>query len=604
MPSMPIGGVSIDPGLRIAPRPEEQQVAAAATAGAAGGGGEFTGIDAELFGQVVKSMQTGMNNAQPLANYYMGRFNALGVDTSAVSRLLQDYSWAKGQQPMLQRRYTLASALNQAPSNYLGDMTSAGAGNLQYPTSQAAQQAGAKAAQEYKDGKISFKQFTAQLGHDDPDFDTGAVRTLGSDGLRDIESQLFEGSNTATPQLKVIAAAVSAALANGVSFPLNDHSEDSAWNFDMLANLVPYATFPTGTLVSLAKEIGMGGITTTGEEQVKAVLTALARNPKASAEYINQFPQVHDGLPFAEYVSNENPYMSLYAPLYANVITAGTVGAKTVDPKLAAANVTSLVLYYAKGSPSDAPSAIQLSYAKIIAAFWPDLQAAISDPAYVKSPDGISLPASAWQAFLGESMQNPTAAVNLLHLSATEAALLATNNPDNLEAQHASGLINGFFGAEAQKVYQNKMNQLQQAEAGWDKVADLFVGIALDPEGAATTVLSAVVTDAAEQTVNTIMGSSSPTLKAPSVETWQKEWQLAAAETYRKDPTIGDPDRYAHEYHAQPFLTSIGQLVGNATLAQQQAYNAWLKDPAVANASNQTYLNLDQGRLDGETGGS
>ncbi len=397
-----------------------------------------------------------------------------------------------------------------------------------------------------------------------------------------------------------MASAVSAALANGVSFPLNDHSEDSAWNFDMRPPGL--ATFPTGTLVSLAKEIGMGGITTTGEEQVKAVLTALARNPRPRPSTSTSSRRSMTACRCGIRQQREPVYVAVCSALRQRH-HRGNRRREAVDPKLAAANVTSLVLYYAKGSPSDAPSAIQLSYPKIIAAFWPDLQAAISDPAYVKSPDGLSLPASAWQAFLGESMQNPTAAMNLLHLSATEAALLATNNPDNLEAQHASGLINGFFG-EAQKVYQNKMNQLQQAEAGWDKVADLFVGIALDPEGAATTVLSAVVTDAAEQTVNTIMGSSSPTLKAPSVETWQKEWQLAAAETYRKDPTIGDPDRYAHEYHAQPFLTSIGQLVGNATLAQQQAYNAWLKDPAVANASNQTYLNLDQGRLDGETGGS
>jgi len=571
-----------------------------------GGGGEFTGIDPSAFGHLVSSVSSGLGNAQPLAGYYMSRFGALGVDTSAVTALLQDYTWAQDQQPMLNRRYTLASALDQSPNNYLGDMTSAGAGALRYPTSAAAQAAGAKVAQEYQDGKISFKQFMSDLGQDDPDFDTGAVRKLGTSGMEDVESNLNLGMGSPSPYLKTVAVAVSAALANGVQFNLSPDNEDAATNFDLLANLLPDATYPAKTLVSLANLANYDGPMTSGQPQVTAVLTALSKSPEASAEFINQFPGSHDGMPIGEYLSSENWNLSQYGNLYAKIVTSGTVGVKPIDPKLAAANVTALVQYYAGKSPSDTTGVIQQAYTKIIASYFPDVQAAISDPYYVKSPDGISLTATQWRAFVGEAMQNPASAVYLLHFSATEAALLAYNNKNNPEAQHASGLINGFFGYEAQQVYQNKLNQLQQEESSWDKVADLFTGIVLDPEGAATTVLTAAVTSIAEGTVNSIVSGQASQLKAPDVVNWQTEWQTAAAEAYQNDSNLGDPSQYMSQYHLgkTPFLTSQGTLVSHPTLAQQQAYNAWLKDPAVANKAISNFNSIEIGRLDGESGGS
>lgn len=569
-----------------------------------GGGGIFTGIDPSPFGHLVSSVSSSVGNAQPLASYYLSRFGALGVDTGAVNTLLQDYSWAQDQEPMLHRRYTLASALDQSPNNYLGDQTSAGAGALQYPTSAAAQAAGAKIAKEYQDGKISFKQFMSQLGQDDPDFDTGAVRTLGTTGMEDVESNLNLGMGSPSPYLKTVAVAVSAALANGFQFNLSEDNDDAGTNFDLLANLLPDATYPTKTLVSLANLADSDGIWTTGETQVTAVLTELGKSPEASAEFINSFPGSHDGVPIGEYLSSDNWHLSQYGNLYAKIITSGTVGAKTIDPKLADANVTALVQYYAGKSPSDTTGTIQQAYAKIIATWFPDVQAAISDPYYVKSPDGISLTADQWRAFLGEAMQNPAAGVFLLHFSATEAALLASNNPNNPEAQHASGLINGFFGYEAQQVYQNKLNQLQQEESSWDKVADLFTSIVLDPEGAVSTVVSAAVTNLAEDTVNSIVSGSAGKIQAPDVGTWQQEWQTAAAEAYTSNPGLGDPGKYQTQYHSPPFLDSQGNLVSNPTLAQRQAYAAWLTDPVLARASDQKYLNLDDGRLDGESGGS
>lgn len=80
----------------------------------------------------------------------------------------------------------------------------------------------------------------------------------------------------------------------------------------------------------------------------------------------------------------------------------------------------------------------------------------------------IRLSTQEWQAFADQSMQDTTAAASLLKFSSTEAVLLSQNNLNNPEKQHAAGLINGFFGHEAQTVYQNNMAALQDALSSLD----------------------------------------------------------------------------------------------------------------------------------------
>lgn len=593
----------------------------------ADGGGDFSGINPPAFEHLIQSVKTGMTDAHPLARYYLGRFQVLGVETTSVSTLLnQHYTWAQNQQPMLNRRYELASALNQPAGNWAGDMTSAGSGNLRYPTSQAAAQAGKKAAQQYLDGKISYQQLLGELG-DDPDFDAGVVKALGTKGLRNLEAEIYSTDPSDNTEITKLATAVSAALAAGAKLPLGGDSEQDQYDLALLNNLVQYATFPPATLVSLANQIGFAApFFEASPAEAKAILTQLAHDPKASAQFLSQFPAGHDGMPFAEFVSR-SPYGREYAQLFANVITAGTDGARSVDPKLAAQNVTTLVSYYSGKDPVHAPAPVQAAYAKIIASFWPDVQAAVTDPAYVKSASPVPLSASQWQAFVGEAMQDTPAAASLLKFASTESVLLSQSNLDSPEKQHAAGLIQGFFGHEAQTVYQGKLAALQQASDSLngtatdqaDKVVDVLAGIALDPEGtvlkAGTDLLTSEVTGLAEKAVNSMIGTATApgSLQAPNVNTWQQDWGTAAADAYQyaqqngNHALAGAAAHYAQQYHCAPFLTAGGQLVPHASTAQQQAYNAWLMDPAVGNGprgANWYFLDADTGRIDGMLGGS
>src|SRR5260370_25793455 len=153
-------------------------------------GDAFEGIDPHLLAQLMTSLRSGVSGAQQLASSYLGQFGGFGLDTSRISRLLQDYGWAQGQQPMLQRRYDLAS--NQPSGQWVNGLATSGASYLEFSTQAQAQAAGAKAAKQLKDGNITYAQFYAELLQEyknDPDWATGAIKTLGPDYVGNLEQE-------------------------------------------------------------------------------------------------------------------------------------------------------------------------------------------------------------------------------------------------------------------------------------------------------------------------------------------------------------------------------------------------------------------------------
>src|SRR5258708_35682069 len=95
---------------------------------------------------------------------------------------------------MLPRRYGLAS--NQPSGQWVNGLATSGASYLEFSTQAQAQAAGAKAAKQLKDGNITYAQFYAELLQEyknDPDWATGAIKTLGPDYVGILEHE------TATP---------------------------------------------------------------------------------------------------------------------------------------------------------------------------------------------------------------------------------------------------------------------------------------------------------------------------------------------------------------------------------------------------------------------
>src|ERR1700690_1379953 len=109
-----------------------------------GGGGDYVAIDPQLLASMISSMNSSAGNALTLVNAYIGRLSQYGIDTSSLTKATQDLTWAQDQVPMLNRRQSLAQAMEQQDPD-LGPMVPGGAGTLDFATNSAAQGAGKSA---------------------------------------------------------------------------------------------------------------------------------------------------------------------------------------------------------------------------------------------------------------------------------------------------------------------------------------------------------------------------------------------------------------------------------------------------------------------------
>jgi hypothetical protein len=328
----------------------------------------FQGIDPQQLGQLMQSLRKGVNNAQPLVNSYMGRFRRLGLGTTAVTRLQQNYSWSQSQQGMLQRRYDLAS--HQPSGQWVNGMATSGAGGLRYTTRQQAQTAGANAGKQFRDGKISASQFLAMLRQheDDPDWQTGAMRSLGQEGLWDIkESGAIPSGTRGQAQLKALALAVAAAMANGVTFPGPADEEPGSEDISLLAPLLQYADFPPQVLATLGKEAMAPGSYMYGQE----IWQALAANPDGAALFIKQ--NASTIVPWINAGDHGGGLPDDQANALAAMLKAGTIGIKGTNPQLGGQAVSGLVAAVASNQSGHAAGAVDAAYGPIIQAHWPDV---------------------------------------------------------------------------------------------------------------------------------------------------------------------------------------------------------------------------------------
>jgi hypothetical protein len=581
---------------------------------AGGGGGGFEGIDPPLLSQLMQSMKSGVSAAAPVAAGYMSRFSALGLDTSRVSRLQQDYNWAQGQQSMLQRRYDLAS--HQPSGQWVNGMATSGAGELEYTTPQQAQAAGANAGQQFKDGKISATEFLALLReHEyDPDWQTGAMRAIGQEGLWAIrEDDAIPYGAQGQPDMKALALAVAAALANGVTFP-GPAVEDDPGDEDLtlLAPLLAYANFPPQVLATLGKEAMAPGYAFYAPE----VWAALEASPGAAAMFIQQnAPQIvwyinagdhGGGLPDDQMTA------------FLGVLKAGTIDIRSSDPQLGGQAVTALVKAYYDDQGAHAPSQFDALYGQVIEDYWPDVMFSITSTAtdphgYLKSPDGMHLSPDQWAAFVREAMWDPTTAAKLLaNAHAQDAYWLGQANklPGNSGDSYAlqAGLVAGFFDSQATWVYNKQGSNSGAWKSGVISAIGPAVGDAISlvtepgqwASTFATSAINFIATNVLTGVVNGLPNGSGP--PAPALSTWQGTHERNAVDAFDDaTPQLIEEDNEqdpAHQlqalvqsvqyYDKGSFVVKVKgkpnpQIMKPSQMSPQQlqAYNAWLNDPAV-----------------------
>jgi hypothetical protein len=504
---------------------------------------------------------------------------------------------------MLQRRYDLAS--HQPSGQWVNGMATSGAGDLKYTTTQQAQKAGANAGQQFMDGKISASQFLALLReHEgDPDWQTGAMRALGQQGLWDLkEDDAIPYGSAGQSDIKALALAVAAAMANGVTFPDPDEEDPKSEDISLLAPLLQYANFPPQVLATLGKEAMSPGNNVYAPE----VWAALAANPEAAAMFVQQNATqivwyIHDGDHGGGLPSDETT-------AFFNVIKAGTLDIKNTDPKLGGQAVTALVQAYDNNSDAHAPGQFEALYGQVIKAYWPDVMFSLTAPAsaddphgYLTSPDGMRLTPAQWAPFIQEAMRDPKTSAMLLDIAHAQGsqwenvASQLAGGPDAGDSyEFDAGVVDGYFDYQAEQVY----NQLGSEAGAWkNSVANYigdFVGIGVDvvadPGAAAKTITVGitkdVITDVLQKGLDAIPTDGPP--PPPQYSSWQGSWQSIAAKDFNnsdKHNLAGNPSRQALVASAagQPFLVN-GKIPATSKMTRQQleAYNAWLNTPAVA----------------------
>ena len=579
------------------------------------GGGDFSGIDPQALWDLINSMNNrtgwgGNGSAYPQVGDWMGQANRIGLDTSRLSTIFKHFTWAQDQLPMLRRRHSLAASESKEDGDF-GQTGMVGAGSADlgpFATQQAAAAAAKSAAQKFKDGKISVQDYMKELQDNafDPDYTVAAANELGQSRLLELEQEsggMDAGDGSQTGRY-TMAEFLATAMRGGVTF--KDEYGDE--NIQLLANVVDYATFPADVLANLGKQSLAPGNTMYSDQ----VWKALAADPKAATQF------VHDNMEMLPYFmqSDSEHTGGLIDPNvkdFAAVIRAGTIPGPGSDVNMAADNTTKLATYYASHQDDHTHAEIQQVFADDVKFYWGDVQASLTDPAPVKlGPGHVNLTGTQWGGFLHESMQDPKATAALLSYSKEMSDQLSDSDPDNPELQHAAGLLDGAFAFEATTVYQEKKAAGDKDAEDWqDSVSEQLstaietgVEVAFDPGEAVKTISKAAISDVLTAfTGDMVTKDPADVGDPPDTTTWRDIWTEAAHQSYDKNHGLGNPGQYADMYAGgKPFLTADGHLVDNATAGQQQAYNEWLKDPAVARALNDYFMQRDHGRLTSQTG--
>ena len=276
-------------------------------------GGNFQGINPSMLQQLIKSLNSGVTGAQPLANSYVSQFTRLGLDTGPIQKLLADYAWASAQQPMLNRRYSLAS--HQPSGDFSDGWTEEGASTLFYPTTAAAKGAGtadARQMQAYLDahdwsGIQKELDAMAQNG-DDPDYMAAFFSQLGpkglyalswyaqggpsSDAANEQEVQQIVGSGLATASYEM---PLTMNFLQGIG-PTNDPMATTqvlpgGWDSGALAPFLTEGEFSDQWLQTIAptvlylRSIEAGALLPGGYD---AIFQAMASNPSFAAKFYQQ----------------------------------------------------------------------------------------------------------------------------------------------------------------------------------------------------------------------------------------------------------------------------------------------------------------------------
>jgi hypothetical protein len=442
----------------------------------------------------------------------------------------------------------------------------------------------------------------------DPAWQTGAMRVLGTTGLARLESHVPGRGETHAGNMRVLAMAVAAAMAQGVTFP-NSPAEDPVsqpYDLSVIAGLLQYGDFSPQILAKLGAEalqpVGQSA------QEANEVFAALAANPQAAGLFITQnAPQLVNDIGATDRLGN---HIGDLEPLVA-VLRSGTLGLKGTDPTRAANAVSALVQAYYNDQNAFAPTQFGALYGDIIKAYWPDVTYAVMNPPNLagSSPDGLSLTSQKWAPFIDEAMRDPhTAAKVLMYAHGQgyqlfqEQARQPVEPNDPYQYAREAGTIDGYFDYQAHKTY-TQLN-LENPNAWKATLTNdiLLAAIWASPGQGEVAIPASLGADVILPMIDNVLDPrSTVTPPTPSLGTMQEEIAIAYYNQAISSGAAASPSLQSMVKAAKTanpsFLTGDHTIVPlkQMSKAQQAAFSKWLKatvDPVdpVLGAAQTAYL--------------
>jgi hypothetical protein len=497
-------------------------------------GGNFQGINPSMLQQLIKSLSSGVTGAQPLANSYISQFTRVGLDTGPIQKLLADYGWASAQQPMLNRRYSLAS--HQPSGDFTDGWTEEGAGTLFYATTAAAKGAGtadAKQMQAYLDAN-DWSGIQKELGAmsqngDDADYMAAFFSQLGPKGLYTLSLYAQGGSSSDAANEQEVQQIVGAGLATAsYEMPLTmnflqgmepEHAPPGyatqelagGWDTAALAPFLTEGEFSSQWLQTIApsvlyqKSVEEGAPMPGGYD---AIFTAIASNPDFAAQFYQQNSGQLD-----DYMTDPVLYHDLASdPGFGKFLEAATIPPQgDTNTKAFTANATHFVQLFGGGN-QDTSSEVRQAMAAVAMNYFGDIQGTVTAAAK-GAGSSMGLTASEWGSFVQNAMQDKTAAAFLMTSYAnwrgtqTDDSLPSNGQGDGKDTplyagywnDQSIGMLDYFFASN----YQAAGAQAGQGNAVLDTLleavdaggATLLTSVAFGPEAGAAEITMDVVED-------------------------------------------------------------------------------------------------------------
>jgi len=409
------------------------------------GGGGAVGINPQLLQSMINAMNSSAGDALNLVNGYISQLSRLGLDTSSLRKAVQDLTWAQDQVPMLNRRQSLAQAMAEQNPGLMD--VSAGAGALDFPTSQAAQAAGkadgAKALQAIEDhSHDDFILTELQQYADDPAYMAAFFTALGAQGLTALGLQVTgyqQGGDRG--RYHAWAAAVGQGLATAsyqmpyksgwlgqLQLPNDLESNPAQPQLSLIQPFLEHGVYSSAWLDPLGKYAiqqaflqQQPGLGSGPPVSLDGIWTALSNNPAFAAQFYQQnFSDDNHPADSISGVMSSMYMISVADSAFASMVEAATVApADAANSAPYAANAQLTVHYFGDDSSLRTSGPVRAVFGTIAENYFDDLAYTVRAAAPGIGPKnipGLQVTASEaeWGNFIEESMRDKTTSAQLL----------------------------------------------------------------------------------------------------------------------------------------------------------------------------------------------